>query len=205
LNEKSAGTMVKKCRFGNKVGVNMGMSVVRIKTTIHTPSLFARKFPVLVKKAQHCLARIVDSSFSKFAWYQKHKKEAADILVKVRGQDAKDKIMFEGLPVTAIWLNVTPTFENGKIHIDDNVFRCGFVLTTKTYTDIDLQYTPTGTGGPKREKIVAGDIVGGSWPLYEHNVIAVSDPALAIQHRVSWVLYFDKRVLTKQKYKLKIH
>lgn len=186
-------------------GFNMGCTLPPGHKFIHSPSTFTRKLrerePELHRKYNQLLADMFHEAFGKQAWYKRLYKELEAVVVAVHGEKAVDHIFpVRGCPFTAIWISVHAKAVG--LHTDDDSFGALFACTAQTYDGFVLEVRDEDGRILESVQPEAGQILGGSWGLYDHKVSKL--PHARGQGRPSIVFYFDRRVLSS-KYTLKVH
>ena len=196
------------CRFdGNRTGINLGCTVVnggQYSNSISAPGTIAR-IPG-VKKSMPQIRQIVRdifiSSFGERKWFVDLMTKMREYVVSIHGEKGLS-LLFAGLPITAVWIsyvsNKAPHEMASDGHVDDNVIGSSFVLTTTTTRGVQLvlDWQPKNKTIPIR----AGEIVAGKWPMEKHYNIFPAE----MTNRISWVFYFDRRVLQINKYTLVVN
>lgn len=110
-----------------------------------------------------------------------------------------DAIFFGGLPVSGVWLNVCQRPESGietNHHVDHDNIGALFVLTSSQYKNSDLIIHDDNDQNPKSVVMKRSHVIAGSWALNKHFCYV----DVSVKKRISWVLYFDRRILSVKKH-----
>ena len=205
LNSIPSSRFSPVCRFdSSRTGINLGCTVVnggRYSNSISAPGTIARIKSVakVLPEIKSIVRDIFSQSFGDRKWYTEYCKKIKHYVTTIHGTEGEN-LLFAGLPITAVWISSVSNKTNetlaSDIHVDDNVFGCSFVLTTKQIDDVQLVIEKNDSN--LTVPIRSSQIIAGKWSLGKHCNLFPPN----MNNRISWVFYFDRRVLQIGKYNL---
>ena len=193
------------CRFDSeRRGVNIGCTVVNGGTysnSISVPGTIARlpQIKKIINELKQCIRNIFDEAFADRPWYRDLLDRLKFYIKKIHGDDGLE-MLFAGLPITGVWLssvsNLSKVAAASHGHVDDNVFGCSYVLSTDQISGVKLAFSKQDNDDYNYVDINVNNIVAGQWSTRKHFNLFPAQ----MDSRISWVFYFDRRVLSIDKY-----
>ena len=193
-NDKSK--YLKSCRGAKNLGLSLGCTFVPGHRKIYRQSPFQRDNQALVNELKSVTKFIFEQAFGSEDWYIKLKKLVRDAVFAIHGEEGLE-CLFGGLPITCVWLSVIP--QGNVAHVDVNAGPASFVMTTTSCKGGDLIVTSPVDGTVRQILLKPGHILGGSWALFKHWNLQVSNEQSEINEmlnqRHSWVFYLNRNIL----------
>lgn len=184
-------------RYGGNRGISLAMSIAPSGTTSRggfsgsiQEAAWVKRHPELAKRAQQCIAKILDASFGKVRWYR----QAKAYCKRLNEQAGNEERTVWNTCFSGLWLTLDT--KEGSVHKDHNVVGPAFLLSTyePRFRDEGALAVSSPTTNYKWP-LKPGTVIGGNWAQHEHCNINVD--AVTAANRTSWVVYLDKRVFGK--------
>ena len=123
------------------------------------------------------------------------------------GPENVEKVLFAGLPVTAVWVNLLYSSNNGIPHIDNNTIGSSFVFISERIDANEGMVVTRPNNQLARISPKKNEFFCGNFHLRSHfyhtdqnknkgNKLSTNN----VSRRIMWILYFDRRFLMCNKY-----
>ena len=160
-----------------------------------------KKHTKLVEDIKYVFNHIFHQSFCHKQWYRNMRDKISQFIAMAHQYGLSNKTFFGNLPCSGVFFSESSNASGVNFHIDNNAFGASFVLCTQKYASRNLVVT-SKHNCIYHANLNPGEIMGGSWSLQSHGTEITSSDLKDVPKRRSWVLYFDRRILKIDGYRI---
>lgn len=187
---------LKPCRGAKNLGLSLGSTFVPGHKKIYKASPFQRNNQAMINELKIIANLVFEEAFGTEDWYVKLKQKVRQAVYAIHGENGL-QCLFGELPVSCVWLSLVPQANIG--HVDVNAGPASFVMTTTNCQGGELIVTSPVDGTVRQILLKPGHILGGSWALFKHWNLKVSNnterSTQELEQRHSWVFYLNRNIL----------